>query len=180
MPSVKARARRAIVGAASVVALVVGLAACGSSNSSSSTTSGGSSTTSGPTTTLNQAAATTEITSNWQTYFNGANKDYAARQALMQDASKYKSLWLSLNGNSAAGNTAASVKSVTFPDSATCQSTVQTSTCAKVSYDLVNTQTQQPLLAGQTGYAVYVNGKWVVAANTFCALAALGGQQCPA
>jgi hypothetical protein len=35
-------------------------------------------------------------------------------------------------------------------------------------------------LAGQTGYAVYVNGQWRISENTFCALIALGGGQCPA
>ncbi len=177
MRSKTAGTRRTVFGLVSGAALAVILAACSSSTTTSSTTS----TTSGKTTTtLNQAAATTEITNNWETYFNGANKDYAARQALMQNASKYKDLWNKLNTNASAANTAASVKSVTFPDSATCQSTVQVPVCAKVSYDLINTQNQQPLLAGQTGYAVYVDGKWLVAANTFCALAALGGSSCPA
>ncbi len=54
-----------------------------------------------------------------------------------------------------------------------CQQAALTSPCAKVSYDLINSQTGTPLLAGQTGYAVNVNGKWLVSQNTFCALICL-------
>jgi hypothetical protein len=50
--------------------------------------------------------------------------------------------------------------------------------CAKVTYDLLVNGT--PVLSGQIGYAVYVDGQWKVSQVTDCALSHLGGVDCPA
>ena len=46
------------------------------------------------------------------------------------------------------------------------------SPCAKVTYSILG-QGGSALLGGETGYAVYVNGKWLVAKPTVCSLLGL-------
>ncbi|HWC38890.1 MAG TPA: hypothetical protein VG476_10190 [Acidimicrobiales bacterium] len=152
-----------------MIALVA--AACGGSSSSSSTT-----------TTVNVAQATTVITTNWTTFFDGGNPNNAAKLALLQNNGKLGATFQkNFAGNaSTAALTSAKVTSVTVLPASQCQQAAVPSPCAKVSYDLVNRQNGSPLLAGQTGYAVFQNGKWMISENTFCALIALAGSQCPA
>ena len=53
-----------------------------------------------------------------------------------------------------------------------CTTAKLPSPCAKVSYDILGAG-GTPLLAGQTGYAVDVSGKWLVAKVTICTLLGL-------
>jgi hypothetical protein len=155
-----------VVGAA----MAVVLAACGGGSSSSSTT-----------TTQNPAQATALITQNWTLFFDGGNPNSNAKLAILQNNGKLGSTFQkNLAGQPAAAMTAAKVTNVTVLPASQCQQAAVPSPCAKVSYDLINRQNGSPLLAGQTGYAVYVNGQWRISENTFCALIALGGGQCPA
>ena len=156
-----------VVGAA--MALV--LSACGGGSSSSSST----------TTTQSPAQATAVITSNWTAFFNGSNPDTSAKIVLLQNNQKLRDQYnKAYGGNPATAVTAAKVTNVQVLGASDCQQAALTSPCAKVSYDLINSQNGSPLLVGQTGYAVNVNGKWLVSQNTFCALIALTGSQCPA
>jgi hypothetical protein len=155
--------------AGAAIALVA--AACGGSSSSSSTT-----------TTQSPAQATAVITTNWTTFFDGNNPNSGAKLALLQNNGKLGATFQkNFAGNaSTAAMTQAKVTNVTALPASQCQAAAVPSPCAKVSYDLVNRQNGSPLLAGQTGYAVYQNGKWMISENTFCALIALAGSQCPA
>jgi hypothetical protein len=155
--------------AGAAIALVA--AACGGSSSSSSTT-----------TTQSPAQATAVITTNWTTFFDGNNPNSGVKLALLQNNGKLAATFQkNFAGNaSTAAMTAAKVTNVTVLPASQCQQAAVPSPCAKVSYDLVNRQNGSPLLAGQTGYAVFVNGKWQISENTFCALIALAGSQCPA
>jgi hypothetical protein len=155
--------------AGAAIALVA--AACGGSSSSSSTT-----------TTQNPAQATAVITQNWTAFFNGGSTDNASKLVLLQNNGKLAATFNKnfVGNQSTAAMTAAKVTNVTVLPASQCQQAAVPSPCAKVSYDLVNRQNGSPLLAGQTGYAVYQNGKWMISENTFCALIALAGSQCPA
>ena len=152
-------------------AMAVVLAACGGGSSSSSST----------TTTQSPAQATAVITQNWTALFNGSNPDTAAKLALLQNNAKLKDQFNKAYGtNPSTAMTSAKVTSVTVLSASQCQQAAVPSPCAKVSYDLVNNQNGSALLPGQTGYAVYQNGKWLVSQNTFCALVGLVGIMCPA
>ncbi len=150
--------------------IAVMLAACSSGSSSSSST----------TTTQNPAQATALITTNWTAFFNGGNSNNASKLVLLQNNGKLSAVFYKNYANPAAATTAAKVTNVAVLSSSDCQSAAVPSPCAKVSYDLVNRTTGAPLLAGQTGYATFQNGKWMISQNTFCALIALTGSQCPA
>jgi ABC-type Zn uptake system ZnuABC Zn-binding protein ZnuA len=151
-----------------VAALAVTLAACSSGSSSSSTN-----------TTVNPAQAQAQITTTYTNFFNGGSTDNAAKLALLQNNGKYKAVFYKNYANPAAATTAAKVDSVQVLSASDCKAASVPSPCAKVSYDLVSRQNGSPLLAGQTGYAVYQNGKWLISENTFCALISLAGSQCP-
>jgi hypothetical protein len=160
---------KSLSGAVVVAALTLVLAACGGGGSSSSST----------TTTQNPAQATVLITQNWTALFNGGNHDTAAKLALLQNNAKLSAQFNKAYGsNSSTAVTAAKVNNVTVLSPSECQQAAVPSPCAKVSYDLVNSQNGSALLPGQTGYAVYQNGKWLVSQNTFCALVGLVGIQC--
>jgi hypothetical protein len=72
----------------------------------------------------------------------------------------------------------AQVTAVTFPGTAACKAAVKVPVCAAVTYNIDTATTGATLLAGQTGYAVYVGGKWLVSNVSFCALAKLAGVTC--
>jgi hypothetical protein len=150
--------------------IAVTLAACGGGSSSSSST----------TTTQSPAQATAAITTNWTAFFNGANPDANSKLALLQNGNKLSAQFNKNLNNPAAATTAGKVTNVALLPSSQCQQAAVPSPCAKVSYDLVARSTGAPLLAGQTGYATFQNGKWLISQNTFCALISLTGDQCPA
>jgi hypothetical protein len=150
--------------------IAVTLAACSSGSSSSSST----------TTTQNPAQAQAAIATTYNSFFDGGNPNSNAKLTLLQNNAKLASVYNKAYNNPAAAMTAAKVTSVAVLPASQCQQAAVPSPCAKVSYDLNNRQTGAPLLAGQTGYAVNVNGKWLVSENTFCALVSLIGNQCPA
>src|SRR5437879_10572024 len=150
--------------------IAVTLAACGGGSSSSSST----------TTTQSPAQATAAITANWTAFFNGANPNASSKLALLQNGNKLSAQFNKNLNNPAAATTAAKVTNVAVLPASQCQQAAVPSPCAKVSYDLVSRSTGAPLLAGQTGYAVFQNGQWQISQNTFCALIALTGDQCPA
>jgi hypothetical protein len=150
--------------------MAVALAACSSGSSSSSST----------TTTQSPAQATAAITTNWTGFFDGGNPNSNQKLLLLQNNGKLTAVYNKAYNNPAAAMTATKVTNVAVLSSSDCQAAAAPSPCAKVSYDLVNRTTGAPLLAGQTGYAVYQNGKWLVSQNTFCALIGLEGTQCPA
>jgi hypothetical protein len=150
--------------------IAVTLAACSSGSSSSSST----------TTTQNPAQATAAITTSWTGFFDGGNPDSKAKLLLLQNNAKLTAVYNKAYATPLAAMTSTKVTSVAVLPASQCQQAAVPSPCAKVSYDLINRQTGAPLLAGQTGYAVNVNGKWLVSQNTFCALIGLEGTQCPA
>jgi hypothetical protein len=133
-----------------------------------------------PTTAVNSGKATQSVTSAFVALFNANDKNMAAREKLIQNASHYKTVFVKLfNSKVAKANpTVAKVTAVTFPSASECQAAVKTSACAKVGYDLETATTGAALLTNQTGYAVDVKGHWYVSDTSFCALAKLGGASC--
>jgi hypothetical protein len=132
------------------------------------------------TTALNPASARSKVSAAFTTLFDAGDSDVTAKVALLQDPARYKAKFTALYSSSEAQQnpTTAKVVTVTFPGTSACQSSVQSPVCAKVLYDLDTATTGASLLANQTGYAIYTDGKWLVSDDTFCVLAGLAGQKC--
>jgi hypothetical protein len=175
-------ARVVALGIVTVVAVLT-LAGCSSNSASTNTTNTTVTTTTGATTritALSPAAATSQVSAAFTTLFNADDSNVHAKLGLLQDASKYQAKFNALYASAEAKQnpTSAKVVSVTFPSTTACQASVQNPVCAKVVYDLDTATTGSSLLANQSGYAVYIDGKWLVSDDTFCVLAGLAGQKC--
>lgn len=157
--------RPAGVGALTVLLTVaVTAAACSSSNSASTTTT---------TKPVDTAAAPGLIAQAYETLFNFSDKTVASKVAVIQDgAAVQSSLQEALNSSLSSASTGSKIDSTTVLTGTACTSQHLTSPCAKVTYDLLGAN-GSAVLGGQTGYAVYVNGSWLVAKVTICALLGL-------
>jgi len=110
-----------------------------------------------------------KITTNWEALFN-PSIPVSQKYDLLENGTtaKLKAVIDAASKNPQAAGTKAKVKTVTINGDK-----------ANVTYDLVSTQNDQPLLPNAQGVAVKQNGKWKVSQQTFCALLALGGASCP-
>ena len=181
-------ARRGLLVPALGLALTAAMTACSSSSSSSSSSVAASPTSAAaspsaspsvaPTTAAATPAASTEATSgaaataaikkNWVAFFN-PKTSVAAKEAILQNGSKFEALLKSQASNPTAATASASVQSVkiTSPTGATVDYTILVS--------------GSPVLKGQKGTAVYQDGTWKVSKTSFCGLAALeNGGKAPA
>jgi len=77
-----------------------------------------------------------------------------------------------LSSSLAANLAGARVDSVVFPDAAACTTAGLSSPCARVGYDILDTSGTS-LLGGEQGWAVEVDGTWLMATNTICSLLGL-------
>ena len=153
-------ARRIILTPALALALALAVAACSSSSSSPSSSAASSApASSAPASSApaasNTAAAATEITTNWEKFFN-ASTPTSERVALLQNGAAFA---MAISGLShLVSGLGATVTSVT----------VTSPTSATVKYNL--TASGSTLLSGQTGTAVYENGTWKVGDASLCGL----------
>ena len=143
---------------AAVIVMGLALAACGSGGQSA-------------------ADAQEEISSNWTTFFNGANPDTAGRVKLLQDGANLQAAIAAAQANPTSKAVSASVKKVDVLKGSDCQAASLSSPCAKVTYDIV--ANGSALISGSTGYAVRVNSKWVVSKTSFCSLLKLAAPTTP-
>lgn len=144
-----------------LAALAVGTAACSSSNTASSTT-----TTQAP----NPATAPTDIAASYTTLFSFTDKSVAGKVAVIQNGAQIQSsLEQALASPLSSSTNGAKVDSTTILTASQCSTQHLPSPCARVVYDLLGAS-GSPVLANQTGYAVYDNGKWLVAKVTICGL----------
>jgi hypothetical protein len=112
--------------------------------------------------TMTEAESIAAIKKNWVTFFN-PKTSVAAKQALLENGSKYTALLQQQAANPQAATASAAVTSVTLASA--------TATTAKVVYSILLSGT--PVLTGQKGSAVYEGGTWKVSVASFCALASL-------
>jgi len=179
-------ARRGLLVPALGLALTAAMTACSSSSSSSSssvaaapssapasptpvaTTPAASPSATASKQATSGAAAAAAIKQDWVTFFN-PNTSVAAKEAILENGSKYEALLKSQASNPTAATASASVQSVkiTSPTGATIDYTILVS--------------GSPVLKGQKGTAVYQDGTWKVSKTSFCGLAALeNGGKAPA
>ena len=179
-------ARRGLLVPALGLALTAAMTACSSSSSSSSssvaaapssapasptpvaTTPAASPSATASSQATSGAAAAAAIKQDWVTFFN-PKTSVAAKEAILENGSKYEALLKSQASNPTAATASASVQSVkiTSPTGATIDYTILVS--------------GSPVLKGQKGTAVYQDGTWKVSKTSFCGLAALeNGGKAPA
>jgi hypothetical protein len=160
-------ARRVYLAPALGLVLVTAIAACSSSASSSSSSPApstpASSSASAPTASSSPAAsggsssAVSEITTNWNTFFNSSTPN-SKRVALLENGEQFSAAISSLSSTPLASGLSSKVDSVS----------VTSATKATVKYDL--SALGQTVANGATGSSVLQNGTWKVGDDVFCGL----------
>jgi len=116
------------------------------------------------------AEAKAEINKAWETFFNPAIP-VEQKKDIVENYDALKPILDEQKTNPQAQMIKAAVKDVTL----------QGDTNATVTYDIVNTQTNEPLLPNASGQAIKQDGHWKVSQQTFCSLIKLADQnkKCP-
>ncbi|HLX87170.1 MAG TPA: hypothetical protein VKR22_01720, partial [Acidimicrobiales bacterium] len=132
-----------------------------------------SSNTAATTTTVNAATAEQDIAAAYCTVFNFQDKTVATKIAVIQNGATITGSFSdALNSSLSSAATGSKIDTTDLLTSAQCTTQKLPSPCAKITYDLLGAGGSS-LLAAQTGYAVDVNGKWLVAHLTICTLLGL-------
>jgi hypothetical protein len=122
---------------------------------------------------INQATVKPQVTAAYKTFFNLGNPNLDAKVAVIQDgASLRNTVNTALTSSLAKSATGASIMSATLASDAVCTKAKVPTPCAKVVYSILG-QGGMSLLGNETGYAVYVNNKWLVSKSTVCTLMGL-------
>jgi len=160
-------ARRVYLAPALGLVLIAAMSACSSGSSSSSSSAAPASSAAAPASSAaptsasaapaDSAAAVTEITNNWETFFNSATPN-SKRVQLLQNGSQFSASISAFASNPLAAAVSSKVDSVTL-DSATK---------ATVKYDL--TAAGATVATGATGSSVLQDGTWKVGDDVFCGL----------
>jgi hypothetical protein len=160
-------ARRVYLAPALGLVLIAAMSACSSSSPSSSSSAPASSapavTSSAPSTAASAAtsggssATVTEITNNWNTFFNSSTPN-SKRVDLLENGSQFSASIAAFASSPLAAAVSSKVDSVTL-DSATK---------ATVKYDLSAMGTT--VATGATGSSVLQDGTWKVGDDVFCGL----------
>jgi hypothetical protein len=125
------------------------------------------------TTTAGPSTPSGEITQAYQTLFDFADPSVADKVAVIQNgASIQAALSEALSSSLATSATGAKVDNISFLDSSGCAQASLPNPCASVIYDILGTG-GTAILPGNHGYAVSINGSWLVATNTVCVLLGL-------
>ncbi len=144
-----------IAGVALALGIVATAAACSSSPS------------------INQATVRPQVTAAYKTFFDLGNPNLDAKLAIIQDGSSLrKTVNTALTSSLAASAKGASIMSATLLSDAACTKAKVDTPCAKVVYSILGAGGSS-LLGNETGYAVYVDNKWLVAKATVCSLMGL-------
>jgi hypothetical protein len=123
---------------------------------------------SGPT--VNAKTAPADIAKVYETLFNLSNKSVTVKLAAIQDGSSLRTATtVVLASPLAAEAVGAKVTHVKLLSDSQCKQAKVASPCASVTYNVLG-KSGRPLLSGSKGYAVFVNGKWLVSKPTVCAL----------
>jgi hypothetical protein len=121
----------------------------------------------------NAATSKAAITTSYKTFFNMSAKDIPAMVGVIQDGASLKASVTKAADSSLAGSAqGSSVANTSILSASGCTKAMVPSPCAKVTYSILG-QGGSALLGGETGYAVYVNNKWLVAKPTVCSLLGL-------
>jgi hypothetical protein len=162
-------ARRIALAPTLALALALTVGACSSSSSTSASTSASSTpatsapaSSSAPSSTApstgGSAAAVAQITANWEKFFSSSTP-ISERVKLLQNGTTFQTAIKDFANFPLASSLGAKVTAVV----------VNSATSATVSYN-ITTSSGSPLLANQTGAAVYQDGIWKVGDASLCGL----------
>jgi hypothetical protein len=156
------KASRALSEILLACALGAGVAACGSSGTSSAPKTAASKTTApkASASASSSAMAEAQIKANWMAFFN-PKTSVAKRISLLQDGQEFASVIKSQASSALAAGVSVKVTKVTLVSPAR----------AKVTYTIL--ESGKPVLANQSGVAVYQDRTWKVGIASFCALLAM-------
>ncbi|HXY29046.1 MAG TPA: hypothetical protein VEH82_12280 [Acidimicrobiales bacterium] len=120
---------------------------------------------------MKPAKAKAEIEHAYSTLFNFANHSVSAKTAVIENGGTLRAaLKQALSSSLAKQATGAEVITVRLLSTVQCQEAALVAPCAVVTYNLLG-PTHAPLFSTpSSGYAVYVNGRWLVAKTTICGL----------
>lgn len=112
-----------------------------------------------------------DIDHAYGTLFDFADHSVTAKTAVVQDgASLRRALSDALSSSLAAKAVGASVVGVDLRSASGCRDAALPSPCAEVTYNLLGTGNRPLFATPSSGYAVYVDGHWLVAKATICGL----------
>jgi hypothetical protein len=163
------RTRRSprLVAATAMAALALGAAACSSSTTAATTTTG---------VPVNPATAPADIAAVYNSLFHFTSGTIASKEAVIQDGTGLKAALTqalsSSEASAAAGTTVNSTNLLTASQCAHLSPKALPYPCAHINYD-IDGPSGTAILPGNNGYAVYTNGKWLVAKTTICTLLGL-------
>jgi hypothetical protein len=164
MMRLNSTARRYYLAPALGLVLVTAMSACSSGSSSSptattapSTAAASTSASSSATASGGSSSAVSEITTNWNTFFNSSTPN-SKRVQLLENGSEFSSAISAFASSPLASAVTSKVDSVTL----------SSATTAKVKYDLSALGTT--VASGASGTAVLQDGTWKVGDDVFCGL----------
>jgi len=136
------------------------------------TTPGSTPTTTPGSTTTTTSTDSSAIAHAFDTLFDPSSS-IAAKEAVIQNGASIETgLTNAFSSSLSSSATGASVDDISFPDSSGCTQAGLTSPCAQVTYDILGGN-GSALLPNNQGYAVSVDGTWLIATNTVCTLLGL-------
>lgn len=119
------------------------------------------------------APSVSAIATSYNTVFNLTDQSISAKEAAIEDGAKLQAaLAAALSWSLASSATGATVESVTLLPTIACRVVRIATPCAQVNYSILGPN-GQPLLWNATGYAVEVDGQWLVASTTVCGVFSL-------
>jgi hypothetical protein len=151
-----------IAGVVAMATISLGASACSSSGSSTATT-----------VKINPATEKADISSAYDTLFNLSNPSLQGKINVIQNGKSITAaLHQALTSSEASAAKGSKIDSIKVLTSTQCTKAKLPSQCAKVVYDILGAG-NSAILPNNNGYAVFTDGKWLVAKMTICTLLGL-------
>jgi hypothetical protein len=122
-------------------------------------------------------AALAAIRSAFETFFDGAGSDLDARLAVLQDGESYRDMLADASENEQFQSLSTTINEIKLLSADDCAARGASVPCAMVTHDLL--VGGMPALIGQQSLAVFIGDEWLVASSAWCAVVAIGGEDCP-
>lgn len=119
------------------------------------------------------------IRTAFTTFFSGTGHSVDERVAALQNGETYREMIEGAAADPRFQSLSVDIREIREVPSATCETATGEASCAAVTFDLL--VSGMPMLAGHDGYAVNVDGTWVVASSAWCDVVSIGGEgeACP-
>jgi hypothetical protein len=160
-----------VLAAAVMAGLILGAAACSSSSGGNATATTAKATTT--TIAIDPTTAQADIATSYNTLFNLANPSLAGKLAVIQNGQSITTaLQQALSSSEASASQGSKIDSINILTPTQCAKQSLPPQCAHVVYDILGTG-GTAILPNNNGYAVFTDGKWLVAKVTICTLLGL-------